>query len=107
MAGFTREELADFRQAIEAVRDEKAWSQQDREKLLAGFGGESEAILRLLSMAERAVSEETVRKLAMHDLMLDKDTSDTECEDVWDEFIDGVRRDLRPAAARLAANGKG
>lgn len=103
MADFTREELADYRSRVEAQRAKVR-------TVSTTIAVDFDTLLRLLSMAERAVSEETVRKLAAYERLADE----TELEDdhdrdgeAWDAFAEGACDDLRPAAAaRLAAKGE-
>lgn len=112
MADFTREDIAYYQAAARAA---EALPEDTNVTI------DASDLLRLLSMAERAVSEETVRKLAVL-FEAKKDAADARANRRGETVIvmrDGavvaserafdlaVRDDLRPAAARLAAKGGG
>ncbi len=94
MADLTRERIAELREFFgprtDGCRCEVEWDTMNA----------------LLSMAERAVSEETVKRYAMHERLMAKDASFVACESAWDDFLESVERDLKPAAESLAKGTK-
>lgn len=88
MSDLTRERLAELKREAADCHDIDGY---------VHFGpGELEA---LLEMAERCVSEETVRRLARSISLNDHEQSDYD----WCDFCDKAKRDLRPAAESRGA----
>lgn len=116
MADLSREELASCRAALveqreaqmayaaapDAIADDAA-----RRLEMAHLAVETHAevhFVALLDMAERSVSTETVRALAV--AMAAQSDPEGDALQCWSEFHNGAAYDLRPAAARLD-EGKG
>lgn len=111
MADLDREEIEELRRGcqlyLETLKSGQPWGPE----IVSSFdrmGGEHQVILRLLDMASRCVSEETLLKLALAQSLADDVAGDAKkTELAYMEFNCAAQDELETAAESLARKNGG